>query len=119
MVGADIGLAFDGDADRLLAIDEKGELVDGDKIMAICGKYLAAKNHLKDNTIVSTVMSNLGFDIALSENGMSSVKTQVGDRYVLEEMLANGYQLGGEQSGHIIFLGHNTTETVYWRRFSF
>ena len=109
VVGADIGLAFDGDADRLLAIDEKGELVDGDKIMAICGKYLAAKNHLKDNTIVSTVMSNLGFDIALSENGMSSVKTQVGDRYVLEEMLANGYQLGGEQSGHIIFLEHNTT----------
>lgn len=109
VVGADIGLAFDGDADRLLAIDEKGELVDGDKIMAICGKYLAAKNHLKDNTIVSTVMSNLGFDVALSENGMSSVKTQVGDRYVLEEMLANGYQLGGEQSGHIIFLEHNTT----------
>lgn len=109
VVGADIGLAFDGDADRLLAIDEKGELVDGDKIMAICGKYLAAKNQLKDNTIVSTVMSNLGFDIALSENGMSSVKTQVGDRYVLEEMLANGYQLGGEQSGHIIFLEHNTT----------
>ena len=109
VVGADIGLAFDGDADRLLAIDEKGNLVDGDKIMAICGKYLSEKGHLKDNTIVSTVMSNLGFDIALKENHMKSVKTQVGDRYVLEEMLANGYQLGGEQSGHIIFLEHNTT----------
>jgi len=109
VVKADIGLAFDGDADRLLAIDENGDLVDGDKIMAICGKYLAEKGHLKDNTIVSTVMSNLGFDIALKENEMQSVKTQVGDRYVLEEMLANDYQLGGEQSGHIIFLEHNTT----------
>lgn len=109
VVGADIGLAFDGDADRLLAVDEKGNLVDGDKIMAICGKYLSDRNRLKDNTIVSTVMSNLGFDIALSENGMTSVKTQVGDRYVLEEMLANNYPLGGEQSGHIIFLEHNTT----------
>lgn len=109
VVGADIGLAFDGDADRLLAIDEHGNLVDGDKIMAICGKFLAEKGHLKDNTVVSTVMSNLGFDIALEENNMKSLKTQVGDRYVLEAMLANGYQLGGEQSGHIIFLEHNTT----------
>ena len=109
VVGADAGLAFDGDADRLLAIDENGEMVDGDKIMAICGKYLSENNKLKDNTIVSTVMSNLGFDIALSENGMRSEKTQVGDRYVLENMLQNGYQLGGEQSGHIIFLEHNTT----------
>ena len=108
-VNADIGLAFDGDADRLLAIDENGELVDGDKIMAICGRYLAEKHQLKQNTIVSTVMSNLGFDIALRENQMNTVKTQVGDRYVLEEMLANGYELGGEQSGHIIFLAHNTT----------
>ncbi len=109
VVGADIGLAFDGDADRLLAVDENGNLVDGDKIMAICGKFLAEKGHLKDNTVVSTVMSNLGFDIALEENNMKSLKTQVGDRYVLEAMLANGYQLGGEQSGHIIFLEHNTT----------
>lgn len=109
VVGADVGLAFDGDADRLLAIDENGEMVDGDKIMAICGKYLSQQDKLKDNTIVSTVMSNLGFDIALGENGMRSEKTQVGDRYVLENMLANGYQLGGEQSGHIIFLEHNTT----------
>lgn len=109
VVGADIGLAFDGDADRLLAIDEQGHLVDGDKIMAICGHHLASKGKLKDNTIVSTVMSNLGFDIALKENGMRSVKTQVGDRYVLESMLANQFSLGGEQSGHIIFLEHNTT----------
>ncbi len=109
VVMADVGLAFDGDADRLLAVDENGELVDGDKIMAICGKFLSERGELKDNTIVSTVMSNLGFDIALKENQMTSVKTQVGDRYVLEEMLNNGYQLGGEQSGHIIFLAHNTT----------
>lgn len=109
VVMADVGLAFDGDADRLLAIDEKGELVDGDKIMAICGKYLSDRGELKDKTIVSTVMSNLGFDIALKAQQMTSVKTQVGDRYVLEEMLSNGYQLGGEQSGHIIFLAHNTT----------
>lgn len=109
VVMADVGLAFDGDADRLLAVDENGEMVDGDKIMAICGKYLADRGKLKDKTIVSTVMSNLGFDIALKENEMTSVKTQVGDRYVLEEMLNNGYQLGGEQSGHIIFLAHNTT----------
>ena len=109
VVGADVGLAFDGDADRLLAVDENGALVDGDKIMAICGHYLAKKGKLKDNTIVSTVMSNLGFDIALKENDMRSVKTQVGDRYVLESMLANQFSLGGEQSGHIIFLEHNTT----------
>ena len=108
-LNADIGLAFDGDADRLLAVDENGALVDGDKIMAICGRYLSEKNQLKDHTIVSTVMSNLGFDIALKEHHMKSIKTQVGDRYVLEEMLANGYELGGEQSGHIIFLAHNTT----------
>ena len=109
VVGADIGLAFDGDADRLLAIDENGDFVDGDKIMAICGNYLTQKGKLKDATIVSTVMSNLGFDIALTENNMRAVKTQVGDRYVLEAMLANGFGLGGEQSGHIIFLEHNTT----------
>ena len=109
VVRADIGLAFDGDADRLLAIDENGDFVDGDKIMAICGNYLATHGKLKDQTIVSTVMSNLGFDIALTENKMRAVKTQVGDRYVLEAMLANGFGLGGEQSGHIIFLEHNTT----------
>ena len=109
VVGADVGLAFDGDADRLLAIDENGDVVDGDKIMAICGKYLNDENELSKSTVVSTVMSNLGFDIALKENGLKTVKTKVGDRYVLEEMLKNGYELGGEQSGHIIFLKHNTT----------
>ncbi|MBN2793823.1 MAG: phosphoglucosamine mutase [Clostridia bacterium] len=109
IVGADIGLAFDGDADRLMAVDENGQIVDGDKIMTICGIHLNAKHQLKDHTIVSTVMSNLGFDIALKENGLRTVKTKVGDRYVLEEMRKSGYVLGGEQSGHVIFLEHNTT----------
>lgn len=108
-VGADIGISFDGDADRLLAVDENGVLVDGDKIMAICGSYLKNKGKLRKNTIVTTVMSNIGFDKACEENGMKNVKTQVGDRYVLKEMIDNGYDLGGEQSGHIIFLEHNTT----------
>ena len=109
IVGADIGLAFDGDADRLIAVDEKGQIVDGDKIMTICGIHMDKNNKLKDHTIVSTVMSNLGFDIALEENGLRTVKTKVGDRYVLEEMRKSGYVLGGEQSGHVIFLEHNTT----------
>ncbi|MBS7526028.1 phosphoglucosamine mutase [Fusibacter paucivorans] len=108
-IQADIGIAFDGDADRMLAIDEHGEIIDGDKIMAICAKAMKAKEILPEDTVVSTVMSNLGFDIALKEHALNAVKTQVGDRYVLEEMLANGYALGGEQSGHIIFLKHNTT----------
>lgn len=105
----DLGLAFDGDADRVLAVDENGLLVDGDKIMVICGKYLADRKLLNNNTVVSTVMSNLGLDIALKENHIESVKTKVGDRYVLEAMKAGHYALGGEQSGHIIFLNHNTT----------
>lgn len=109
IVGADIGLAFDGDADRLIAVDENGQIVDGDKIMAICGIHMNSQFKLKDHTIVSTVMSNLGFDIALKENGLSTIKTDVGDRYVLEEMRKSGYVLGGEQSGHVIFLEHNTT----------
>lgn len=109
IIGADIGLAFDGDADRLIAVDENGQIVDGDKIMAICGIHLNKSNQLKEHTIVSTVMSNLGFDIALKENGLRTVKTTVGDRYVLEEMRKSGYVLGGEQSGHVIFLEHNTT----------
>ena len=109
IVGADIGLAFDGDADRLIAVDENGIIVDGDKIMAICGIHMNKNHQLKDQTIVSTVMSNLGFDIALKENGLRTIKTQVGDRYVLEEMRKSGYVLGGEQSGHVIFLEHNTT----------
>lgn len=109
VVKADVGLAFDGDADRLLAVDENGDFVDGDKIMAICGHHMNKKGSLTENTIVTTVMSNLGFDVAIKENAMKTLKTKVGDRYVLEEMLENGYVLGGEQSGHIIFLEHNTT----------
>ena len=107
--GAHVGLAFDGDGDRLIAVDEKGQIVDGDQIMFIIGKYLSIKSRLNKNTIVSTVMSNMGFYKALEENGMTSVKTAVGDRYVVEEMRANGYNLGGEQSGHIVFLDFNTT----------
>lgn len=105
----DLGLAFDGDADRCMAVDENGKLVDGDFILAICSKYLKEKNKLFENTVVVTVMSNMGLDIALDNLGIKSVKTKVGDRYVLEEMRNKGYRLGGEQSGHIIFLEHNTT----------
>ena len=107
--GADLGFAFDGDADRVLAVDENGKMVDGDQIMAIIGLALKQKGRLEKNTIVATVMSNLGFDIMAQGNGLHLVKTRVGDRYVLEEMLDKGYVLGGEQSGHIIFLEHNTT----------
>lgn len=106
---ADVGLAFDGDGDRLIAIDEKGEIVDGDQIMYICAKYLSAQGMLKQNTVVSTVMSNLGFYKALERAGIRSEQTAVGDRYVVEEMKKSGYNLGGEQSGHIIFLDLNTT----------
>lgn len=106
---ADVGLAFDGDADRVLAVDEKGNLVDGDRIMAITGVELKKRGELAKNTIVATVMSNLGFDIMARREGINIVKTKVGDRYVLEEMLENEYSLGGEQSGHIIFLKHSTT----------
>ncbi|MGO4929215.1 phosphoglucosamine mutase [Fundicoccus sp. Sow4_F4] len=107
--GAQVGLAFDGDGDRLIAVDENGELVDGDKIMFICGKHLKSKGRLADNTIVSTVMSNIGFHKAIEENGMVALKAQVGDRYVVEEMRKGKYTLGGEQSGHIVFLNLNTT----------
>ena len=107
--GFDLGLAFDGDADRLLAVDENGTLVDGDKIMAICALELRKQGKLKKDTVVSTVMSNLGFFNALKANGIKYEQTTVGDRYVLENMLANGYCIGGEQSGHIIFLDYNTT----------
>lgn len=106
---ADIGLAFDGDGDRLIAIDENGDIVDGDQIMYICGKYLKEQGRLKHSTVVSTVMSNLGFYKALDSNGIESVQTAVGDRYVVEEMKKSGYNLGGEQSGHIIFLDYVTT----------
>lgn len=106
---ADIGLAFDGDGDRLIAIDENGDIVDGDQIMYICGKYLKDQGRLKHSTVVSTVMSNLGFYKGLEANGIKSIQTAVGDRYVVEEMKKNGYNLGGEQSGHIIFLDYVTT----------
>ncbi|TLS33582.1 phosphoglucosamine mutase [Geobacillus thermoleovorans] len=107
--GADVGLAFDGDGDRLIAVDERGNIVDGDQIMYICAKYLKETGRLKQQTVVSTVMSNLGFYKALEAQGIKSVQTAVGDRYVVEEMKKNGYNLGGEQSGHIIFLDYNTT----------
>lgn len=107
--GADIGLAFDGDADRLLAVDEKGNLVNGDQIMAICGTYLKGKGKLHNNTIVATIMSNLGLFQMAEREGIRIPKTKVGDRYVLEKMLEEGDNLGGEQSGHVIFLDHNTT----------
>ncbi|MDN6195329.1 MAG: phosphoglucosamine mutase [Atopostipes suicloacalis] len=106
---ADIGLAFDGDGDRVIAVDEKGNIVDGDKILYICGKYLNENGQLKNSTIVSTVMSNIGFYQALEEEGIESVQTPVGDRHVMHEMRENGYNLGGEQSGHIIFLDHSTS----------
>ena len=106
---ADVGLAFDGDADRCIAVDENGRIIDGDRIMFICGKYLKERNKLNQNTIVSTVMSNLGFHLAVEAEGMTALKTQVGDRYGVEEMRKNGYNLGGEQSGHVVFLDMNTT----------
>lgn len=106
---ADVGLAFDGDGDRVIAVDEKGQIIDGDKIMYICGKYLQSQGKLKKNTIVSTVMSNLGFHKAVEAAGMVALTTQVGDRYVVEEMRKNDYNFGGEQSGHIVFLDYNTT----------
>ncbi|KKI85513.1 phosphoglucosamine mutase [Shouchella clausii] len=106
---ADVGLAFDGDADRLIAVDEKGEIVDGDKIMYIIASYLKEQGRLNNNTIVTTVMSNLGFYKALEEKQIETKQTAVGDRYVMEEMRKGNYNLGGEQSGHIIFLDYNTT----------
>lgn len=105
----DLGIAHDGDADRVIAIDENGEPVDGDMMMAICGVRLHDEGRLTANTIVSTVMCNLGFEIAMRERGITVIKTKVGDRYVLEQMQTSGAVLGGEQSGHIIFMEHNTT----------
>ncbi|KIL53583.1 phosphoglucosamine mutase [Jeotgalibacillus alimentarius] len=107
--GADVGLAFDGDGDRIIAVDENGQVVDGDQIMFICAKHLKSESRLKQNTVVSTVMSNLGFHKGLEEAGIQSIQTAVGDRYVVEEMKKGSYTLGGEQSGHIIFLDYNTT----------
>ena len=106
---SDLGLAFDGDGDRLIAVDETGAIVDGDKIMFIVAKHLHEKGLLAQDTVVTTVMSNLGFHKALESVGINSVITAVGDRYVVEEMKKNGYNFGGEQSGHIIYLDNNTT----------
>ncbi len=106
---ADLGVAFDGDADRMLAVDENGKMVDGDQLMAICGLYLKERGKLKQDTIVGTVMSNLGFTLFGKANAIDIERTVVGDRYVLECMKRKGYNLGGEQSGHIIFLDENTT----------
>lgn len=106
---ATAGLAFDGDADRVIAVDEKGGVVDGDQIMAVAAEYLSARGALTHDTVVATVMSNLGLERALARRGIRLVRTRVGDRHVLEEMLRGGYTLGGEQSGHIIFLDRSTT----------
>ena len=108
-LGADLGLAFDGDADRLIAVDEQGRLVDGDRVMAVCALDMKAHGKLAKDTVVGTVMSNLGLQLYLQKHGIELIKTAVGDRYVLEEMLASGYNFGGEQSGHVIILDKNTT----------
>ncbi len=105
----DVGIAFDGDGDRLIAVDELGNVINGDYILYIIGKYLSEKSNLNNNTIVTTVMSNLGYYKSIDEIGLKSAQTQVGDRYVLEEMLKNNYNLGGEQSGHIIYLDYSST----------
>lgn len=104
-----VGLAFDGDGDRIIAVDENGEIVDGDRIMYICGKHLKSKDRLAHDTIVSTVMSNIGFHQSVEAAGMKVIETDVGDRYVVEAMREHGYVFGGEQSGHIIFMNYNTT----------
>lgn len=107
--GCDVGFAFDGDADRLIAVDENGEIVDGDKIIALCAMDMKETGRLKNDTAVVTVMSNMGFFKFADENGIHCEKTKVGDRYVLENMLENGHSIGGEQSGHVIFLDYATT----------
>ena len=107
--GAQVGIANDGDADRCLMVDEEGQVLDGDQIMLLCGLHLKEQGKLKENMIVGTVMSNIGFHKAAKELGMQTCSTAVGDRYVLERMLADGYSIGGEQSGHVIFLDYNST----------
>lgn len=105
----DLGVAHDGDADRVILVDETGETVDGDEMMAICAAHMKEKGRLAYDTVVATVMSNMGFEIAMHERGIHVIKTKVGDRYVLEQMQSSGAILGGEQSGHVIFMEHNTT----------
>ncbi len=107
--GADVGLSFDGDADRLIAADEKGNIVDGDHVLAICGTHMKENGKLKSNAVIGTVMTNMGLDVCLKAHNIDIIKTKVGDRYVLEEMLKGNHSIGGEQSGHIIFLDYNTT----------
>jgi phosphoglucosamine mutase len=106
---AHAGIALDGDADRVIFADEKGKVIDGDHLMAICAIDLKARRQLRKNTVVATVMSNMGFEIAMRQAGIKLIRTQVGDRYILECMREKGYNLGGEQSGHLIFLDHTTT----------
>jgi phosphoglucosamine mutase len=106
---ADIGISHDGDGDRAIFCDEKGKIVDGDKIMAMCALDMKREKRLKNNTVIATVMSNIGFEIFMKKSGIRFTRTQVGDRYVVEEMLRRGCNLGGEQSGHIIFMDYNTT----------
>jgi len=108
-LGADIGLALDGDGDRLIVCDEHGEIVDGDHVMAICAQELMTQRKLKKKTLVATVMSNMGLEVAMEKMGGKMVRTGVGDRYVVESMRKNGYTFGGEQSGHLVFLDHITT----------
>ncbi|MCI5162405.1 MAG: phosphoglucosamine mutase, partial [Candidatus Electrothrix sp. AX5] len=108
-LGADIGLALDGDGDRLIVCDEKGAIVDGDHLMAICAADLASRRKLKKKTLVATVMSNMGLEKVMTDLGGQLVRANVGDRYVVETMRAKGYNFGGEQSGHLVFLDHNTT----------
>jgi phosphoglucosamine mutase len=107
--GCDLGIALDGDADRLILVDERGDIVDGDQIMAICATQLMKKGRLAGNTLVATVMSNLGLEVAMKNQGIELLRTQVGDRYVVEAMRSGGFNLGGEQSGHLIFMDHSTT----------
>ena len=106
---ADLGISFDGDGDRVVLVDENGEVIDGDQVMAICADRMFKEKRLKKNTLVATVMSNLGLEVAMRQRGIRLVRTQVGDRYVVEEMVRRGCNLGGEQSGHLVFLDHNTT----------
>ena len=107
--GADLGMTLDGDADRVIFVDHKGRVIDGDHLMAICALDMMEEGKLKKNTLVATVMSNMGLEMVLKEAGGTMVRAPVGDRYVVEEMLKGGYNLGGEQSGHVVFLDHNTT----------
>ncbi len=106
---ADIGLAFDGDADRLIVVDNKAEIVDGDQVLAVCGTHMLKNNRLHNQVLVSTIMSNMGLDIAIGKAGGRVVRTKVGDRYVVEEMVKGNYTLGGEQSGHVVFRDSSTT----------